>query len=102
MAEANVSPPSADLRSIGRQWGEPNVLRLTIRLRGNEADFLGFIDHGRLPPVEGEVEKLLSRNGIGRAVGLKFVMDRRFEAQAGTTMPLDHATPFTDETNAVG
>ena len=36
----------------------------------------------------------------GRSFGLMFVMDCRFETQAWTTMPLDHAVPLPLWTNA--
>src|SRR5690349_21197610 len=85
-------PPGRNL--LGRRPVERNLLRFADDVGRNEADLLRFVDHRRLPPFEGEVEKLLSRNGIGRAVGLKLVMDCRFETQARTTMPLDHATPL--------
>src|ERR1043166_5812323 len=86
------------LRSVGRQWGE-RVLRIG-RLGRNEGDLLGFIDHGRLPPLEGEVEKLLPCNGIGGPLRLLFVMNRRFKTQAWTTMPLDHAVPSLQQAGA--
>jgi hypothetical protein len=61
-------------------------------LRRNQADpLLRFIDQGGAPPLEGEVEKLLACGRIGSSFGLMFVMDCRFQAQAGTAMPPDHA-----------
>jgi hypothetical protein len=74
---AQPTPPGRV--SLSRQRGQLNALGVTALLGRNEADLPGFVNHGRLPPLEREIEKLLSRNGIGSAVGLKFVMDCRFE-----------------------
>src|SRR5690348_10696995 len=89
-------------RSVGRQRGEPNFLRRAVPFGWNEADLLGLVDHGRLPPLERKVEKLLSRNGICRSIGLMFVMHCRFETQAWTTMPLDHGCPLREQADAAG
>jgi len=70
-----------------------HAFRLTARLRGHQSDLFRFVDHRRLSPFEGEVEELLPRDRIGGSFRLQLVMDRRFETQAWTAMPPDHATP---------